>query len=100
MNVSVRLHTVATDTVKPNVHLFATLDSNAKWSVEWYKLLDVDQLIPSMNISQQSVVPLMPAVGAIEFYSPNSRALLLCCSAVNHFDDAQRISLSRHVDVP
>ena len=91
---------MATDTVKPNVHLFATLDSNAKWSVEWYKLLDVDQLIPTMNISQQSVVPLMPAVGAIQFYSPTFTALLLCCSAVNHFVEAQCISLSRNAYAP
>ena len=59
----------ATDSLKVHFAMFASMDYTACWSVEWFRLLNADVLVPSVRLCEQSVVTLIPQV---QFYNPQA----------------------------
>ena len=60
----------ATKGTVPHISLFATMDPTATWTVEWYRLVDVDVIIPHVRLYEQSIIPLFQPSPVIEFWKP------------------------------
>ena len=58
---------LATDVVLHDLELFVKLDELCEWSVEWFALYDGENLLANMQLTQQSIVPLIP--GQFTWYS-------------------------------